>query len=110
MKEANSHNLYDVEEVFDEKEKMMNRLFKEKLNELYTEFGDSKVMVLSTACNNKVSSRMMSIVFIDGKFYFQTDKKFRKYKQVLSNFNVALCIDNIQVEVDYSQVSGHKNE
>ncbi len=76
----------------------MNLLFGEKLNEFYTEFGDSKIMVLSSACNNKVSSRMMSIVFIDGKFYFQTDKNFRKYKQIIANPNIALCIDNIQIE------------
>ncbi len=78
--------------------KKMNQVFEEKISEFYTEFGDSKIMVLSSAYNNKVSSRMMSIVLIDGKFYFQTDKKFRKYKQILSNSNIALCIDNIQLE------------
>ncbi len=76
----------------------MNKVFDKKINEFYTEFGDSKIMVLSSSCNNKVSSRMMSIVFIDGKFYFQTDKKFRKYKQIADNPNIALCIDNIQIE------------
>ncbi len=76
----------------------MNRIFEEKINEFYTEFGDSKIMVLSSAYNNKVSSRMMSIVHIDRKFYFQTDKNFRKYQQILSNPNIALCIDNIQIE------------
>ncbi len=35
---------------------------------------------------------------VQKKFYFQTDKKFRKYKPILSNPNIALCIDNIQLE------------
>lgn len=55
-------------------------------------------MVLSTSQNNRVSSRMMSIVQIQGEFYFQTDITMRKYHQLKFNQNVALCIDNIQVE------------
>ena len=55
-------------------------------------------MVLSTIGDGKVSSRMMSVVQIDGRFYFQTDTSLRKYAQLKSNKNVALCIDNIQVE------------
>ena len=41
---------------------------------------------------------MMSLVLIDGKFYFQTDLNLRKYQQLKSNPNVALCIDNLQIE------------
>ncbi len=74
------------------------KIFKEKLNDFYAEFGDSKIMVLSSAYENKVSSRMMSIVFINGRFYFQTDKNFRKYEQIISNPNIALCADNVQIE------------
>ena len=55
-------------------------------------------MVLSTSENNRVSSRMMSVVQISGIFYFQTDIKMKKYHQIISNHNVALCIDNIQIE------------
>ncbi|MGL4572678.1 MAG: pyridoxamine 5'-phosphate oxidase family protein [Clostridium sp.] len=69
-----------------------------KIKEFYESFGSGKKMVLSTSHNNKVSSRMMSIVLIDGVFYFQTDKTFRKYEQIKDNPNVALCIENIQVE------------
>lgn len=72
--------------------------FKNKYNSFLKEFGKSKTMVLSTSENNKVTSRMMSIVLIDGSFYFQTDKSFRKYSQLINNPNVALCIDNIQIE------------
>lgn len=38
---------------------------------------------------------MMSVVLINGVFYFQPDKTFRKYEQIKDNPNVALCIDNI---------------
>ncbi|MCF0148939.1 MAG: pyridoxamine 5'-phosphate oxidase family protein [Clostridium sp.] len=69
-----------------------------KIKEFYDGFGSSKKMVLSTLQNNRVSSRMMSIVLINGVFYFQTDKKLRKYEQIKNNPNVALCIDNVQVE------------
>lgn len=69
-----------------------------RLQEFYEGFGSGKKMVLSTSQNNKVSSRMMSVVLIDGVFYFQTDKTFRKYEQIKDNPNIALCIDNIQVE------------
>ena len=62
------------------------------------QFGISKKMVLSTAENNIVSSRMMSVIQINGKLYFQTDKTFRKYRQIVQNPNVSLCIDNIQIE------------
>ena len=55
-------------------------------------------MVLSSSEKDKVTSRMMSIVQYNGMFYFQTDKSFRKYHQLISNPQVALCIDNIQIE------------
>ena len=45
-----------------------------------------------------MQSRMMSVVCIEGDFYFQTDRNFRKYHQIKDNPNVALCIDNIQIE------------
>lgn len=55
-------------------------------------------MVLSTSSEGKVSSRMMSVVLIDGRFYFQTDMNMRKYAQLKANPCAALCIDNIQIE------------
>lgn len=72
--------------------------FKEKLDAFLSDFGKCRKMVLSTSENDKVSSRMMSVVQIDGKFWFQTDKNMRKYHQILANRNAALCIDNIQME------------
>ena len=72
--------------------------FYDKYTAFLSEFINGKTMVLSTSENDIVSSRMMSVVQIDGIFYFQTDVTFRKYHQILTNNNVALCIDNIQIE------------
>lgn len=55
-------------------------------------------MVLSTAENDAVTSRMMSIVRLGDQFYFQTDKNFRKYNQLIANPQAALCVDNTQIE------------
>lgn len=61
-------------------------------------FGEWKQMVLSTCEKEQVTSRMMSIIQKDGLLYFQTDKTFRKYKQLLTNPKVSLCESNIQIE------------
>lgn len=63
-----------------------------------TAFGKGKPMVLSTCAGDHVTSRMMSVVQLDGAFYFQTDRAFRKYAQLKANPRAALCIDNIQIE------------
>lgn len=72
--------------------------FSDKIQSFFSDFGKGRKMVLSTSENNKVSSRMMSVVQINGVFYFQTDIKIKKYRQIIANSNVALCIDNIQIE------------
>ena len=72
--------------------------FSEKLSLFFSEFGKGRKMVLSTAADGIVSSRMMSVVLLDGCFCFQTDITLRKYGQLMSNPNAALCIDNIQIE------------
>ena len=72
--------------------------FSYRLKSFFCDFGKGRKMVLSTSENDRVSSRMMSVVQINGAFYFQTDRELRKYHQLISNSNVALCIDNIQIE------------
>lgn len=73
-------------------------MYQEKYHALLSEFGKGRKMVLSTSLNDRVSSRMMSVVLIKGLFYFQTDVTLGKYRQLKGNPNVALCIDNIQIE------------
>lgn len=73
-------------------------MYQEKYHAFLSEFGKGRKMVLSTSLNDRVSSRMMSVVLIKGLFYFQTDVTLGKYRQLKGNSNVALCIDNIQIE------------
>lgn len=75
----------------------------------YKELGESKKMVLSTSSKDVVTSRMMSIVVINKKIYFQTDRSFRKYTQLKENPRVSLCIDNIQIE-GYCEELGIPND
>lgn len=72
--------------------------FQEAYIDFFKELGESKVMVLSTSLDDKVTSRTMSIVILDGKFYFQTDRTFRKYRQLKENANVSLCAGDIEIE------------
>lgn len=72
-------------------------MFKEKYSKFFEKIGRSKFMVLSTSKDDFVTSRMVSIIVIDGKFYFQTDKNFKKYNQIIVNPNVSLCIDNVLI-------------
>lgn len=83
--------------------------FKEKLEKLFMDIGSSRKMVLSTSYQDMVTSRMMSIIVLDGCFYFQTDRTFRKYEQMKKNSNVALCIDNFQIEGVCREL-GHPSE
>lgn len=72
--------------------------FVEKYAELFLSLGEAKNMVLSTSLNDYVASRTMSIIIIDRRLYFQTDKASQKYSQLHKNPNVSLCMDNIQIE------------
>lgn len=72
--------------------------FMDKYESFLAEFAKGKTMVLSSFDDGKVSSRMMSVVCINGAFHFQTDRTFRKYQQLIGNPQAALCIDNIQIE------------
>lgn len=83
--------------------------FQEAYANFYKEFAKSKKMVLSTSLNDVVTSRMMSILVLNKKMYFQTDKAFRKYSQLKGNPNVSLCIDNIQIEGHCEEI-GHPSE
>ena len=72
--------------------------FEAHMQNFFQEFGSGRHMVLSTSLHDHVTSRMMSVVQMDGLFWFQTDRRFRKYSQLAENPRVALCADNIQIE------------
>lgn len=72
--------------------------YKIKMNEIYAQIGACAKMVLATSYQDHVTARTMSFVILDGNFYFQTDIHFTKYQEMTQNKNVALCLDNIQIE------------
>lgn len=76
----------------------MDQDFEKRLNDFFEQLGQSLKMVLATSLDTIVSARMMSIIIKNGRFYFQTDRAFRKYRQITGNGNVALCADNVQIE------------
>ena len=84
-------------------------MFSEHMEAFFSDFGKGRKMVLSTSDGDRVSSRMMSIVHMNGEFYFQTDSTMRKYRQISVNNSVALCIDNIQIEGKCTEI-GHPLE
>lgn len=67
-------------------------------NEVFGLLSDKKIMVLATSYEDRVTARSMSCIIINKRIYFQTDKTFLKYRQMAKNHNVALCVDNIQIE------------
>lgn len=75
---------------------MQNDFFT-SLSALQKKLGSHAVMVLSTSCDDKVTSRPMSVVVCDGKFYFQTDKTFLKCRQLMKNPNASLCVNNYSI-------------
>lgn len=84
----------------------------EKRNEfeyLWSKIGGSGVMILSTCADDRVTSREMSVVVIDGKFYCQTDKRYLKCRQIKANPNVALCVNNFSVEGE-CRIIGHPSQ
>lgn len=80
--------------------------FSNNITSFFSEFGKGRKMVLSTSEGNRVSSRMMSVVRINDRFFFQTDATMKKYHQISANNYVALCIDNIQIEGKCTEI-GH---
>ena len=72
--------------------------FEPALARFFEELGGRQAMVLATAAEGRVSARMMSVVILERRFYFQTDRTFRKYLQLCQNPNAALCAGNVQVE------------
>ena len=76
----------------------MNSHYTYKYNNIFQQIGDHAKMVLATSCQDKVSARKMSFLIMNGIFYKKKKKTSRKYQDIQENENVALCLDNIQIE------------
>ena len=72
--------------------------FEKQVLRLWKIMGSHSVMVLSACAQNRVTSRPMSTVIIDGKFYCQTDKTYLKCRQLSENPNAALSFKNFSIE------------
>ncbi|MBP0955920.1 MAG: hypothetical protein J5997_00985 [Oscillospiraceae bacterium] len=81
-----------------EEHKKQHMDFEENISRLWKSMGSHGVMTLSTCARGRVSSRPMSVVVIDGKFYCQTDISYLKCIQIRENLNVALCVKNFSIE------------
>ena len=69
-----------------------------EFQQLRRKIGSHGIMVLSSCAENRVTSRAMSVVVIDGKFYCQTDQRYLKFRQIMANPNVSLCVNNFSIE------------
>ncbi len=76
---------------------------------LWSKIGNSGVMVLSTCADNRVTSRAMSVVVIDGKFYCQTDERYLKCRQIKANPNVSLFFKDYSIEGS-ARISGRPTD
>ncbi len=72
--------------------------YKSLKNELERILDTNKVWVLASSDGQRVSARSMSIVHDGIDVYFQTNKHFDKYDQMMQNESVALCCANVSVE------------
>lgn len=70
----------------------------------------NRVWVLSTASNNVVSSRSMSIINQGLDIYFQTNQCYIKHSQIQENNNVALCFNNISIEGIAEEIGDWKDK
>jgi uncharacterized pyridoxamine 5'-phosphate oxidase family protein len=84
----------------------VNTDFQKLKDEVIEMLRNKHIVVLATSSSNRVTARSVSCVVLNSKIYFQTDKTFLKCEQIIENPNVALCIDNIQIEGN-AMIKGH---
>lgn len=83
--------------------------FEVKKEEFFSRLGESCYMVLATSKNDYPMRSMMTCLVFDGYIWMQTDKKFPKYDQILSNPQVALVKNATQIE-GKAELCGHPLE
>lgn len=72
--------------------------YNELERETFDNLDKKEHIVLATCLNDEPTARIVSHIILDNKIYFQTDIKFDKCMQIEENNNVALCLDNYQIE------------
>ena len=76
----------------------MNETFERTLQPFWNKLKTHNVLTLSTSSNNRVSSRQVSVIIHNGKFYFQTDENFLKFRQLSENPNAAFNFKSYSIE------------
>lgn len=66
--------------------------------EVFENLDSNTHIVLATCLNDEPTARTVSHIILDNKIFFQTDINFDKCIQIEGNSNVALCLNNYQVE------------
>jgi len=72
--------------------------FYKEQEDVFNKIGESTLAALATSSENFPTVRTMSIIIHEKVIYFQTGIDLMKYRQISMNKNVALSINNIQIE------------
>lgn len=80
--------------------------YDEKYIEIIKFLESKNAIVVATADGDKVAARTVYFILHESSIYFLTSKAYSKYKQIIKKPNVALCVDNIQIE-GIAYVKGH---
>lgn len=78
----------------------------ELLNEIKEKLNKMKEIVVATCYKQRITARIVNCVCDGVNIYFITSKAYTKYKQIIKNPNVALAVNNIQIE-GVAKVLGH---
>lgn len=76
----------------------MEGIFSDEFEKALDTIAGKGIAVLATSADDRVSARAMSFVRVGNSLWFQTDDRFDKADHMRRNPNVALCLDNIQLE------------
>lgn len=83
--------------------------FKREKEKFFSRLGECCYMTLATCSDNYPLASTMTCLIFDGAIWMQTDRKFPKYRQIVSNNQVALCLNAVQIE-GKAEICGHPLE
>lgn len=72
--------------------------FKEAQDKFYQYLATHKIMAIASSNDDYPMIRNVSVVIIDNRIYFKSDKNFKKTKQLLNNNKVSLCFHGLSFE------------
>lgn len=75
-----------------------DKMYNEMYEMVMQKFSAGKIFALATLRNGHPTVRTMSGFSLNGKIYFQTDSLMEKAADIRKNNQVALCVDEIQIQ------------